>query len=963
LAVASVLVPFLLFVLISWRDYHDIGKDLRSQLATTSDLLGEHAKQVLQINDLVAARVALHTQSMSWAQLEGSVAVQQYLQQMAADYVQVDAIWLADASGTVRVGSLPLPTRRVGVEQRDYFSALRDGYLGTYIGSAVQAQVMQGLNFNLARRRVTSDGTFDGVTIVTIFSRTFVSRWQDQLTDKSSVVRLLRSDGALLASLSPDEMAPEARLISPNVETLLASGDSELITQSAHDGKARLYSVRKLGNFNVYLEHGIDSGAAFNQWQAALPIRLFFHAFAAVVLLLLALLALRAATHQVAITRRWEDTSRELAAEIKRRERTQAELALTEHKLSAVLRARMSAIVESAADAMLVVNEEGLVTSWNAAGTRLYGYAEMDMIGQPVARLFAPDAMDANQQALAEALSGKQTIGLETEHLKRGGSTFDVAVTLSPIRAGATGKEPAGQPAEDGVLSVSLVVRDISVARQAQTQLRQSEAHFGFVAESAQALIWLAGTDKLCNWFNKVWLDFTGRTMEQEIGNGWTEGVHPDDLSRCVDYYVRHFDQRQPFSMEYRLRRHDGEYRWILDNGAPRFNEQGEFEGYIGSCFDITERKNTEARILTLNRYYATLSRCNEAIVRSVSEDELFLSICRVAVETAGLKMAWIGLVDADSGVLHPVAHFGEGTEYLDKLHISVLPDDPYGKGPSGTAIRDNKPYWCNDFLNDPFTVPWREPAQRFGWRASASLPLRRQGMPVGALSVYAAEAHAFNPEIRNLLTEVAVDIGFALDNLAREAERRSAEEHLRESEQRYRLLLQNSADGILLSSPDGSILSANPAACRLLGRTEDEICRLGRAGIVDMSDPRVAAFMEERSRTGSASGQLTMIRGDGSPMQAEISSSLFTDHEGRQRTSLIFRDITVRKRAETSLMDQLAELKRWNEVTLGREARIMELKREVNLVLKHSGAPARYASVEAQADSDMPSTMQDRPL
>lgn len=956
------LVPLLLFVLISWRDYHDIGKGVRAQLSATSDLLGEHAHQVLQINDLLAGRVATRTQAMSWAEIEGSVATQQYMQQLVADYVQLEAVWLADASGTVRLGSQTLPPRRVGVEQRDYFVALRDGYLGAYVGSAVQAQVMQGLNFNIARRRVTSDGRFDGVTIVTIFSQTFVNRWQAQVPDKSSVVRLLRSDGAILASLSPAEMAPGARLISSNVEALLASGDSELITQSAHDGKDRLYSVRKLGNFNVYLEHGIDSGAAFNQWLAALPIRLFVFALAALALFLLSLLALRTARQQVAITRRWEETSRELRAEIERRERTQAELALTEHKLSAVLRAHMSAIVESAADAMLVVNAEGLVTSWNAAGTRLYGYAEAEMIGQPVVRLFAPHAMDANQQVLAGALSGRQAIGLETTHVTRDGSTFDVAVTVSPIRAGATAEPSADQPQEGSIVSVSLVVRDITAARKAQTQLRQSEAHFRFVAESAQALIWLAGTDKLCNWFNKVWLDFTGRTMAQELGNGWTEGVHPDDLQRCVDYYVSHFDQRQPFSMEYRLRRHDGEYRWILDNGAPRFNEQGEFEGYIGSCFDITERKATEARILRVNRYYATLSRCNEVIVRSASEDELFLSICRVVVETAGLKMAWIGLLDPTSGVLQPVARFGVGTEYLDKVQISVLPDDPYGNGPTGIAVRNNQPYWCNDFLNDPVTEPWREHAARFGWRASASLPLRRQGVSVGSLSVYGGEAHAFNPEIQNLLLEVSADLSFAMENLAREAQRRSAEGHLRESEQRYRLLLQHSADGILLSSPDGSILSANPAACRLLRRTEEEICRVGRAGIVDNNDTRLAALLEERRTTGSFSGQLTLIRGDGSPMQVEISSSLFTDRDGRQRTSMIFRDITERKRAETSLMDQLAELKRWNEVTLGREARIMELKREVNLALKQAGAPPRYTSVETPSGVDLPATP-DRPV
>lgn len=106
-------------------------------------------------------------------------------------------------------------------------------------------------------------------------------------------------------------------------------------------------------------------------------------------------------------------------------------------------------------------------------------------------------------------------------------------------------------------------------------------------------MIWRSSLDKLCDWFNKPWLDFVGKTMEQEIGFGWAEGVHPDDYDRCVATYVSAFDARQPFSMQYRLRRHDGEFRWLLDNGAP-YQRNGEFAGYFGSCVDVTEHKRIE---------------------------------------------------------------------------------------------------------------------------------------------------------------------------------------------------------------------------------------------------------------------------------------------------------------------------------------------------------------------------------
>ncbi len=110
---------------------------------------------------------------------------------------------------------------------------------------------------------------------------------------------------------------------------------------------------------------------------------------------------------------------------------------------------------------------------------------------------------------------------------------------------------------------------------------------FRELADFAPVMIWRAGTDRLCDWFNKPWLDYAGRPMESELGFGWADRVHPEDHDRCVSIYVAAFDARQPFEMEYRLRRHDGQYRGLLDNGAP-FQRDGEFAGYFGSCIDIT---------------------------------------------------------------------------------------------------------------------------------------------------------------------------------------------------------------------------------------------------------------------------------------------------------------------------------------------------------------------------------------
>jgi len=156
------------------------------------------------------------------------------------------------------------------------------------------------------------------------------------------------------------------------------------------------------------------------------------------------------------------------------------------------------------------------------------------------------------------------------------------------------------------------VVRAARLARQLQASeaaTRESEERFRILADTAPVMIWMAGTDMLCSFFNKQWFEFTGRTMGQELGNGWSAGVHPDDLKRCLETYTSSFTVRQSFTMEYRLRRADGEYRWLLDTGVPRYVLGREFAGYIGSAIDITERRQHELESARQRNELAHLSR------------------------------------------------------------------------------------------------------------------------------------------------------------------------------------------------------------------------------------------------------------------------------------------------------------------------------------------------------------------
>jgi len=143
--------------------------------------------------------------------------------------------------------------------------------------------------------------------------------------------------------------------------------------------------------------------------------------------------------------------------------------------------------------------------------------------------------------------------------------------------------------------------RENSLLRQQHIEVTVAKELYLKIFEEFPALIWRSRLDKLCDYFNKTWLEFTGRTMEQEFGNGWAEGVHPDDFDFCLQTYVTAFDKREPFLMEYRMKNKHGQYRWIRDFGQPFFDLDNSFLGYIGSCYDITTIKDNELKLIELN--------------------------------------------------------------------------------------------------------------------------------------------------------------------------------------------------------------------------------------------------------------------------------------------------------------------------------------------------------------------------
>jgi PAS domain S-box-containing protein len=261
---------------------------------------------------------------------------------------------------------------------------------------------------------------------------------------------------------------------------------------------------------------------------------------------------------------------------------------------------RNQLIVETALDGVITMNNRGLVTGWNTQAEKMFGWPRAEALGRELAELIIPERhREEHRRGIHRYLeSGVARVlnkRVEMSALHRDGREFPVELAITPLSFG-----------EDLVFSA--FVRDITGRTRTEAALRESEQRFRTTANAAPVLIWMSGIDKRCTWFNQRWLDFVGRDMEQEIGDGWCDNIHPADFDRTLDTYHAAFDERRSFEMEYRLQRDDGAWRWLLERGTPNIGPGGEFEGYIGTCIDITEHRETVEQLRESRARFKTLT-------------------------------------------------------------------------------------------------------------------------------------------------------------------------------------------------------------------------------------------------------------------------------------------------------------------------------------------------------------------
>jgi two-component system sensor kinase FixL len=301
--------------------------------------------------------------------------------------------------------------------------------------------------------------------------------------------------------------------------------------------------------------------------------------------------------------------------------------------------ARFRAIFSRASIGVALVDRGGHAIESNPALQRMLGYSSDELREMMFYEFTHPEDIEPDATLFRDMLAGRsERYQIEKRYFRKSGEVMWGRLSVSLLRE-----------KEDGPAFGIAILEDITESKLAEQSLRESEARFRLLADSAPVLIWMSGTDRRCTYFNLPWLQFTGRTLDQELGDGWAEGVHPEDLQRCLDIYVRAFDAREPFAMEYRLRRHDGEYRWIQDNGAPLFGADQNFIGYIGSCIDITERKQRNELLKREQAFLRQVIDIAPNLIFAKDRQGRFTLVNQAVADIYGTTVdALIGKTDAD---------------------------------------------------------------------------------------------------------------------------------------------------------------------------------------------------------------------------------------------------------------------------------------------------------------------------
>ncbi len=463
-------------------------------------------------------------------------------------------------------------------------------------------------------------------------------------------------------------------------------------------------------------------------------------------------------------------------------ERKQAEEALKESE------EKFRTIFDNALDGILVVDvERKMFFTGNTMICRMLGYTLEEVLQLSVEDIHPAKDLHHIVKLFEKQVRGEIGLAENLPVKRKDGSIFYADINSSPITLG-------------GKTYLIGIFRDITERRQADDNLRASEERYRNYIELTGQLGWTTNAAGEVEADIPAWRRYTGQSEEEITGWGWIKALHPDDREAAAAIWKQAVATQSPYEVEYRVRRHDGTYRSFMARGVAVIDDNGVLREWVGTCIDITERKQAEQILARTNRMLKTLRASNEALIHATDETALLQEACRIIVEVGGYRLAWVGYAEDDEArSVRPVAWEGFEKGYLQSLKITWS-DTVHGSGPTGTAIRERRLVIARDILTDPSFVPWREEAKSRGYASSIALPCAVNGQVLGALNVYAAEPDAFSEEEVKLLTELANDLTYGIMTLRTRTERKRLQMAHRDSTEQLKQALLGTIQAVALT-------------------------------------------------------------------------------------------------------------------------------------------------------------------
>ncbi|MBI5890043.1 MAG: PAS domain S-box protein [Nitrosomonadales bacterium] len=569
-----------------------------------------------------------------------------------------------------------------------------------------------------------------------------------------------------------------------------------------------------------------------------------------------------------------------------------------------VLSRHLTYLSKYANDIILLVDGSGKIVDFNDRALEAYGYAAEEF---PNMSIFELRRIEFISQAFENfrKIHAAGSLRFEAVHTRKNGEDFPVEASVRVFDI-------------DGRKFQQAIIRDITERKNTEAALTRQSDFIRQVIDSDSSLIFVKDAEGKFLLANKAMAESYGQTTESIVGKYNWELT--DDTEQVAEFDRDHHEvihSRQTRESLYTATLSDGREHTLHTIRKPLVQGDGSIST-LTVAMDITDLTAAENKLRRLNRALKLLGECNAAVVHIDDEEQLLAEICRLAVETGGYRMAWVGLGEhnADKSVL-PVAKYGHDEGYLDLVDISWA-DSERGRGPTGTAIRTGETQVNSNFRTNAKIAPWRGAALARGYLSSIALPLRSNGKCIGAFTIYAEETNAFNPDEIKLLEELADNMAFGITALRAIAWRSAAVEKLQQSEELFRFLTENTADMVFLMSMPGRHFDyVSPASTRLLGYTPGELYD-SPSLILGLIHPDSKAYVEqqwERIQSGVVdpyiefsiahrSGEQRWLSQRNTPIWSMDGKGTLVALQG------VISDVTERKKAKTQLENQRVRLR-----------------------------------------------------